>query len=369
MTAVPTAEELRRAFDAAEPFTVGLEEELMLLEPDTLELAPRAAEVLARLEGDPRFKRELPAAHLEIVTEPASDVGSAIAQLADGRRRLLEATEGLLRPAAAGVHPFSPAEGELGSGDRYELIAAEYGSVARRQLVCALQVHVAVGGADRTLAVYNALRGHLPDLAALAANAPFLEGRDTGLASVRPKIAETLPRQGMPPPLESWEAFSEELRWGAAAGALPDPLLWWWELRPHPAFGTLELRVPDAQATIADAAAIAHVARALVAWLARHYDEGELPAPAETWRIEENRWSACRYGVEGEMADLATGTRMPTRERLRGLLDEIDPGDGSLEHARAIVERNGAMRQREVAAESGARGLADWLANCFSDGL
>ena len=274
MTTPITAAALRDAFDAPEPLTVGLEEELMLLDPESLELAPRAAEVLDRLDGDTRFKPELPAAHLEIVTPPLPDVGAAITTLAGGRRRLQEAAEGLVRPAGAGVHPFSPAEGPLNEGERYDRIRAEYGRVAERQLVCALQVHVALGGADRTLAVYNALRGYLPELAALAANAPIFQSRDTGLASVRPKISETLPRQGVPPPIESWEAFAEELGWGAASGAVPEPGLWWWELRPHPVFGTLELRVPDTQTTLAEAEGVAGFAHALVGRLAERHDAG-----------------------------------------------------------------------------------------------
>src|SRR5213075_2861884 len=134
-----------------------------------------------------------------------------------------------------------------------------------------LQVHVAPGDAERTLAVYNALRGHLPELAALAANAPFHAGRDTGFASVRPLIGGLLPRQGVPPAIPSWEAFAETLRWGRVAGAVPEPRRWWWELRPHLAFGTLELRVPDAQTTVADAAAVAAFVHALVARLGERH--------------------------------------------------------------------------------------------------
>ena len=144
--------------------------------------------------------------------------------------------------------------------------------MARRQLVCALQVHVAVGGADRSLAVYNALRPWLPAIAALAANAPYHDGRDTGMASIRPKISELLPRQGIPPAISSWDAFADALRWGVASGAMPVPGRWWWELRPHPAYGTLEVRVPDAQATVADAAAVTALVVCLVAWLAERHD-------------------------------------------------------------------------------------------------
>lgn len=372
----PSAAELRAAFDAVEPFTVGLEEELMLLDPATLDLAPRAQELLERLGGDARFKRELPAAQLEIATTPTRSAPDALAQLAAARADLLDAAHELARPAAAGAHAFAAASGTLNAGERYDALHARYGPIARRQLIASLQVHVAVGGAERTFAVHDALRAHLPELAALAANAAFYGGRDSGLASVRPAVAGLLPRQAVPPPLESCERFAQELAWGAAAGAVADAGAWWWELRPHPAFGTLELRVPDAQTTLADAAGVVAVAQALVARLAERFDAGELPRePAPGWRIAENRFAALRFGLDAELADLETGERTPARERLRALLEEIAPvaerlGSARLlPHARALAERNGADRQRDVAAERGVRGLVAWQAERFADPL
>jgi carboxylate-amine ligase len=347
----------------------------MLLDPGTLDLAPRAAAVLDRLDGDPAFKLELPASQLEIVTPPRPDVASAALDVTSGRLRLARATEGLVRPAAAGAHPFASPRGELNPGERYQRLAAEYGEAAQRQLVCAVQVHVAVGEADRTLAVYNALRGHLPDIAALAAAAPFHDGLDTGLASVRPMISQLLPRQGVPPSIPTWDAFAAELEWGAEAGAVPEARRWWWELRPNPAFGTLEVRVPDAQATVAEGAGVAAFVHALVGRLCEQHEEGrELPVPP-SWRIAENRWSACRDGVEGTMADLGSGRRVPTRERLRVLLDEVRPAAerlrcvDELDHAGRLAEENGAMQQRRVGREHGPAGVARWLADRFGEGL
>jgi carboxylate-amine ligase len=369
------ADRLRATFEDVEPFTVGIEEEVFLLDPATYAPAERAPELLDRLDGRAGFKLELPACQLELTTAPRGDAPAAVAELGAARRELLAAADGLARPAAAGVHPFAAPEGTLNRGARYDRAAAEFGPIARRQLVCALQVHVAVGGAERTLAVYNALRGQLPALAALAANAPVYQGRDSGLASVRPKISDLLPRQGIPPAFASWEALADELRWGAAADALPEPGFWWWELRPHPRYGTLELRVPDAQTTLADAAAVVAVAHALVVELAERHDAGESLPVAPSWRIAENRWSACRHGVEGSLADLATGARRPTREHLRSLLERLAPvakrcgSAAPLEHAHALIERNGALRQRAVAAEEGPRGLARWLADRFADGF
>jgi carboxylate-amine ligase len=341
---LPTAAELRAAFDRHEAVTVGLEEELMLLDAETLDLAPHARAVVDELDGDARFKIEMPAAQLEIVTAPCATVPEAAAELAAARRDLAAAVAGRYRIAAAGVHPFAAGHGPLNSGERYETIAAEYAGVAHRQLVFGLHVHVAIPGADRALAAYNALRSHLPDLAALATNAPFYEGRDSGLASVRSRVSGLLPRQGVPPALGSFEAYANALRWCGFA----DPRQWWWELRLHPLFGTLEIRVPDTQTTIADTAAVATVAQALATRLA-----DDPTPPAESWRIDHNRWAATRHGLDAVMTDPATGAREPVPERLERVLGAPPPA------------LDGAGRQRALAAEHGLAGLVAALAGAF----
>jgi glutamate---cysteine ligase / carboxylate-amine ligase len=367
----PSAEDLSAAFEASRDYWVGLEDEVMLVAPDSFELAERAEEVLSRLEGDRRFKLELPASQLEIVTEPVACAADAAEALLAARRALAERAGELVRFASAGVHPSSPGVGELNHSSRYEHVISQYGQIARRQLVCALQVHVSVAGAERSLAVYNAARSYLPLLAALAANAPFYEGRDSGLASVRPKLGELLPRQGIPPELESWEDYAEMFRWGAASGAFPDARTWWWELRLHPGFGTLEFRVPDAQSTVTDAEAVATVTQALVAWLAERHDAGEQLSIDPTWRIEENRWSACRDGVEGQMVELGSGAPRPTRAFLGDLIAALGPfarrfrSQAGLQRARELVECNGAVAQRRVAADGGPPAVARWLAERF----
>jgi glutamate---cysteine ligase / carboxylate-amine ligase len=363
---VANEEHLRAVFDAPSPPTLGLEDEVMLLDPATLDLAPRSAELLEAMAPDPRFALELPASQLELIVGPVGTVREAIADLAAARAELAARTNGDVRLAGAGLHPFAAVEGELNRGARYDLTLAEHGHLARRQLVFAFQVHVAVRPADRALAVYNALRSYLPELAALAANAPFHGGRDTGLASGRPPVAGLLPRQGIPPELRSWDEYADALRW------VGDPARWWWELRPHPIHGTLELRVPDTQATVADASAITAVAQTLVVWLSESLDEGGALPVHETWRIEENRWRACRYGVEGDLRDLSTGERVPTRRRLHALLDELEPVAERLDcaaelaEARRLAEVNGAMALRAAAGESqDLRRATAWLADRF----
>ena len=365
-----SAEAIIAAFDEPHPLTVGIEEELMLLDPATLDLAPLARELLERVDGDPRYKLELPAAQLEIVSPPLTSAAAAHEFLSGARADLRRAGDGLVRLGAAGVHPFARLEGELNAGPRYERTIGEYGRIARRQLVFGLQVHVAVRGSGRALAVYNAMRGYLPELLALAANAPFYGGGDSGLATVRPKVNELLPRQGVPPVIPSWADWAEALRWGAALGTVPEPRVWWWELRPHPAYGTLEVRVPDSQATVGDAAGVVAVVHCLAHWLSARFDGGERLPAAPSWRIEENRWRALSRGLDGELADLETGETSRARDRLQALLDDLEASADELGCARelglarALAEHGGANRQRD-AARGDARAAAAWLADVY----
>lgn len=369
--ATPTAQELCELFDRPGALTFGVEEEVMLLDPETLDLTPRAAELLAAAPEPDGLKLELPASQLEIVSAPHADIGALLADVHAGRVRLARAVAGQARLAAAGAHPFTSADGELNGGGRYQRMQRDYGAVARRQLVCGLHVHVALSGAARALSVYNALRAYLPELAALGANAPLRDGRDCGLASVRPLISAMLPRQGVPPIYQSWQALAHDLAWGNRSGRLQRLAGWWWELRLHAGLGTIEVRVPDAQSTVGDAGALIATTCALVLWLAERHDAGELTAPAPSWRIAENRWSAARDGVHGKMIDLDSGAVVATRERLHALLESLlEVGEpigarDSLDHAHALAEQNGADRQRAIAADAGALAVVDALSAAF----
>jgi carboxylate-amine ligase len=363
--------EIAGRFDAAGPLTVGLEEELMLLDRESLDLAPRSEAAIAVLGDDARFKRELPASQIETVTTPCATVGEAIAQLADGRHELAERLADVVALAASGTHPFAAPLGELNRGEHYDALSARYGDVARRQQVYALQIHVAPGSAGAGLAVYNALRGYLPELIALAANSPFHGGGDTGHAVYRAKLAELLPRQGVPPALESWDDYAAQLGWGQSTGALSAPGGWWWELRPHHSLGTLELRVPDAQTRLRDAAGVAAFAHSLVAWLIERHSEGERLPVAPSWRIAENRWFAVRDGLDAQLADLEGGEVRTARERVRALLEALEPvaariGCGAeLRAADDLASENGAERQRRIELEAGLAGVVAWQAQEF----
>ncbi len=289
-------------------------------------------------------------------------------QLRDGRRRLLDAADtASVLVLAAGTHPlassFEPAPGE-----RNVELVHEYGHAARLGgLAFGLHVHVGVAGADRAIALADGLRSYLPLLAALAGNAPCLGGRDTGFWSVRPKLAELFPRQGVPPVLSTPARYLALLDWGRPSGAVPDARRLWWEVRPHPSYGTVEVRVPDQPTRVADSGAVVAVVHALAALLLDRLDrDGALPTH-ETIRIDENRWRALRHGLDGTLLDLGTGEPSSTRALVEALLDELEPfavrqgGGPGLARARVLLGRNGTERQRAVLEERGARGLTAWL--------
>jgi glutamate---cysteine ligase / carboxylate-amine ligase len=366
---VLSAEQCRQRFDAAPAFTVGAEDELMLVDPGTFELAPEIDFVLERVGSDPRFTRELRAAQLEIVTPVCTSATEACEQLSDARRLLAATLEGSVRVVAAGTHPFSTAWGSITQGERYRAIADEYTWAARRSLACGLHIHVAVPGAERALAVYNAIRSYLPELAALGANSPYLEGHDSGLCSIRPKLNEAFPRAGIPPSFSSWEALVEFIDWGRSGGLFPDGSHFWWDLRLHLQHGTIELRAADSQTRVEDATAIAAIFQTLVMTLAHQFDKGAALAVHDTHKINENAWRAYRYGVRGWLVDLDTGRPEPTRERLARLLKELEPAAARVDavqhlaHARTLLAGNGADRQRYVQERDGMQALVRWLAD------
>jgi glutamate---cysteine ligase / carboxylate-amine ligase len=205
----------------------------------------------------------------------------------------------------------------------------------------------------------------------LAGNAPLHGGRDSGLASLRPSLSELLPRQGVPPAWSSWEERAAFERWGRRGGVFPGAGEPWYELRAHDEHGTIELRVPDAQSTAEEAAGVLAFASALVGWLAERYDAGEALPVHDGPRIAENRWRAARHGLSGTLLDLDSGEPQSARERILALIDAVAPaaarlgGAAELEHARTLAARNGAERQRALAAERGVHGVVEWLAEAF----
>ena len=363
-----TVEELEELFEERSGSTVGLEEELMLLDRETLEIAPSAQLVLGALGDDDRYDTELREGQIEIRTPVCGNAVAAGLCLADALLHLSEQVGDSILVAASGTHPFSSAWGRVSREDRYREIAEEFPYAGRGHLPCGLHVHVAVSGADRALAAYNAGRSFLPELIALAANSPFLDGDDTGLASARGDLTLAVHRAGVPPAFPTWQAYVEFVEWGRRGGVFPDASHLWWDLRPHPRLGTIELRAADSQTRVEDASAVAALFQCLLVWLAERHDQGEELLVHETSRIAENVWRARRYGTRGFMVDPVTGEQVETRALVSRLLDALEPTaerygtTWALLTARALLADNGADRQRYVAAERGVTGLTRWLA-------
>ncbi len=364
------ARDLRALFDRAETVTIGLEEELLLVDPRTLDAVSAGPQLLTELDDGGRFRAELSPAQIEIVSPVCSSPADAAAALVAGRRSVVEAAAGEVRIAGLGAHPFAEPWSEISPGRRFGLIERRFRWGARQGgLAAGLHVHLGIPGAEALLAVYNALRGYMPEVAALAAAAPYFAGRDTGFASIRPKLAEALPNQGVGPVFRGFTDYAALLGWGRRTGSFPDHTTLWWECRLHPAFGTIEVRVPDAQAARADLETVATVVWSLARWLLERYRRGE-PLPAHpVWAIAENRWRAAADGVEGELVDLDVMRPVATRARLAELLPRISPYAGgpaeerALERGLQMLERPAPARQREIAAANGLPGLVAWAAD------
>lgn len=363
----PTLERhVRATFDRVSSFTIGAEEEFVLVDPFTYEPTPVASDAL-EFVGDKRVAAELRETQIESVTPICVCVADVERELLSVRRLLSGALDGRAGLLAAGTHPIASDPGELLAGTRYRTIAVDNPVAAQKMLACGLHVHVAVGGADRALAVHNALRSYLPLITAVSANAPFLGGKDAGVASVRPTLLAMLARSGTPPAFASWEDWSRFSVWARDAGFMADPSYQWWMLRLHPAHGTLEVRAADVQTRAGDSAAIVALVQSIVGWLVERFDDGEELPCHPTERIEENSFAAARDGTGGWLADLDTGRRVATAELVADLVQSVAPVarilgcDAELARVEHLVLVNGAERQRLVAERFGLDGLCDWL--------
>ncbi len=360
------AASLRSGFGGSAAASVGLEEELIVVDPDSLEPV-LDAEALLSIATDSRITRELRTSQLELVLPPSSRVGRLSRVLGHSRLRLADALGDRAKLLAAGGHPRSCEPNRITDSPRYREIERDYAWGTRRGLPTGLHVHVDAGEADEALALYNACRTFLPELAALAANSPFFEGADSGLASSRLKLTEDFPRSGIPPLFDTWEDIAGFATWGAAGGLFPDMTYCWWDLRLRPEYGTLEFRVADTQTTLDETAAVVAVCQSLVAALSERYRAGERLPSHPSHVINENRWRAVRDGLDGELVDCDTGARQPARERLTRLLLQLEPYAASLgcgdelAHAWPMIAQNGATRQRALARRQGLDAVVEAL--------
>jgi glutamate---cysteine ligase / carboxylate-amine ligase len=343
-------------FGQSAPFTVGLEEELLLVDRDTLSLAHVADGVLERVElPRERVDHEAFLAEVEVRSMPTGSVREAVAQVHEGRRAVLETGATIM---STGLHPDAPLfDVELVQSERYERVEEQMRGLIKRTPECALHVHVGVPDPEAAVAAMNGLREALPLLHGLGANSPFWFGADSGMASSRAAVIRAYPGRGIPPVLRSWDDYLEALDAVRAGGGPTDHTMVWWDARPQPRLGTVELREVDAQTSLDSAGAIAALARAVV----RRAVESPPREPAPEQALH---WSSFRAARDGLDAEIYQGGRpLPLRVAVGLVLSGLGREDPELEWVERIVrEGNGADRQRAMHARGAMPGLLRYLA-------
>jgi carboxylate-amine ligase len=347
-------------FAKAADFTVGIEEEFAILHPETLDLVPRFEQLRAAAEGDAilceGITGELISSEIEIVSSAGADLHDALTSQRERRRRLfaLAAAQGVAL-GATGTHPWADyREQAIIDTEHYRRVEEGLKYVAWRNNTFSLHVHVGVRDADRAVKVCDRLRSVLPLLLAISANSPWLDGRDTGLQSARTQsFTKSFPRCGIPDAFGGWAAYREYIELLVRTRSIVEFTQVWWSVRPHFRFGTVEVRICDAQATAQESEALAALMVACIAQAARDVDEGvphEDPAPR---LIEENMWRAIRFGLDGKLVDLERGEEYPARAAIERLAAWTAPIRAELGIELAFPEHNGAQRQRRM-IEAGA---------------
>lgn len=347
---------IEAAFAESTDFTVGLEEEFALLDPATLAMVPRFDELrLAAAQGDPVLAEsiagELISSEIEIRSGRGSDVHDAIARQRDRRRRLFAlAGEHEVALGATGTHPWADyREQRIIDTEHYRRVEDDLRYVAWRNNTFSLHVHVGIREIERAVRVCDRLRPVLPALLAISASSPFLDGRDSGLHSARTQaFTRTFPRCGVPDAYGGWEAYRSYLDVLLRTRSIVEYTQVWWSIRPHVSFGTVEVRICDAQMTAAESEALASLMVACIAAAARDFDEGVPFADPPPRLVEENMWRAIRYGLDGRLIDLERAEEYPAAAAAERLLAWSEPVRAELGIDVSLPERNGAQRQRRM---------------------
>jgi carboxylate-amine ligase len=343
----------REAFESGQDFTIAVEEEFALVDPETLELTSRFEELKAGADGtdlDEHLVGELIASEIEIKTGRCANFGEAAARMAERRAQLSELADRFgVGLAATGTHPWSRWQDQrIIDTPHYRRNNEILQYVVWRNNSFGIHAHVGIRGADRAVAVCNAFRNVLPELLALSASSPFVEDCVTGLHSVRTEIFTKLfPRCGVPDAFESWDEYERYVRFLYDTRSIDEHTQIWWSVRPHLAYPTVEVRICDAQPDLADAQSLAALIHSLAARFARALDEGE-PLPNLPRRlIEENMWRAIRHGLGDGLIDFETGAVVPARARIEALIEWVAPDAGKIGAAPylAVPEANAAERQ------------------------
>jgi len=348
----------REVFEASEDFTVGIEEEFAILDPSTQALDHRYEELAAAAQADEVLAESVAGELIESEIEIRSGRGETFADAArrqDAARPRLFALAGHHHAdlAATGTHPFSPWQDQrIIDTEHYRRLNDDLGYVAWRNNTFSLHVHVGVKGADRAIKVCDRLRPILPELLAISANSPSLDGRDSGLHSVRSQIfTKSFPRCGIPDAFGSWAAYADYVELLVRTGSLVEHTQLWWSVRPHHAFGTVEVRICDAQSSAADSTALAGLITACVAQAVLDLDEDVAFEDPPARLVEENLWRAIRHGLDGRMIDLERGEEFPASALGDRLLAWTGPARGALGLDPVLPADNGAQRQRRALGE------------------
>lgn len=348
----------RERFESSTDFTIGLEEEFAILDPATLELEHRFEDVYAACQDDAVLADsaagELIASEIEIRSGRAEGFAEAVAMQRQRRVRLFELVEGMgLALGATGTHPWANyLDQRIIDTPHYNRLRHELGWVAQRNNTWSMHVHMGVRGADRAIAVCDWMRELLPLLLAVSANSPFLDRRDTGLHTVRTEIfTRTFPRCGVPSPFVDWASYADFVGTLERIGSVVESTQLWWSVRPHHAFGTVEVRICDAQTRGEESFALAGLIAACIAQTALEYDERGYDGagrPLADREIEENLWRAIRHGMDGRLIDFRRGEEVEAAAALEGLLGWTEPARSQLGIEVDLPARNGAQRAREA---------------------
>ena len=347
----------REVFEASEDFTVGLEEEFQILDPRTLALDQRYEDLRAAAQADPVLSEavagELIESEIEIRSGRGETFAAAAAAQREARARLFAlAGDRGARLAATGTHPWSPwQEQRIIDTEHYHRVEEGLKYVAWRNNTFSLHVHVGVRGADRAVAVCDRLRPLLPQLLAVSANSPMLDGRDSGLHSARTQIfTKSFPRCGIPDAFGSWKAYADYVDLLVRTGSIVEHTQLWWSVRPHHAYGTVEVRICDGQSDAEASTALAALITACLAQAAIDHDDGVPFEHPPARLIEENFWRAIRYGLDGRMIDLDRIEEFPSASIVDRLLAWTAPARAALGLHPALPTENGAQRQRRALA-------------------
>lgn len=350
----------RERFESSTDFTIGLEEEFAILDPATLELANRYEDIYAACQKDEVLAAaaagELIASEVEIRSGRAASFAAAVELQTERRARLFRLVGELgLALGATGTHPWANyLDQRIIDTPHYNRLREELGYVAQRNNTWSLHVHMGVRGADRAIAVCDWMRELLPLLLAVSANSPFLDRRDSGLHTVRTEIfTRTFPRCGVPSPFGDWRRYAEFIGLLERTNTVVESTQLWWSVRPHHSFGTVEVRICDAQTGGEEGFALAGLIAACIAQTALDYDElgyAGRGGPLGDREIEENLWRAIRHGAGGKMIDFRKGEEIETRALLEAVLAWTEPARSQLGIEPRLPPRNGAERAREALA-------------------